>query len=629
MMATELLQMSPDLIAKTVGTVGSPLIVISELIKNAVDASATKIDVYYNSDEHTITVENDHSGFSLEEIKKLSLPGNSLKKTGKRLLNDNGMYLTGSKGLGLLSVFLLCEDAEIETTIENGNICNVRLNKKNGSIDYSIIKAEVDNNYTVVRLNNVNPDTISFLESESEIRKLRHICTYLYKGSSIPFPKMLLHIDSQQPAEINFSCPFPDMLYDVRFSYSKDNIAVKFQCNAPNKSINQDEICFNDFSLEALQNTLREKYRINETIPTRTNDLHFSDFSGVPSFEGRMLVYEKSLAGEQLKTYGAGVNIYVNDFALYNYLSEENDWLGLADYSQRKKVTRLKPHNVFGYVNFPKFDENSEILQVSNERADFIQDITFQKLMYILKGVVAFSILNVDVADKNPKYKIQDETNSENDSADDQSGTEANGETSDKAEEGGSDTGNRNENDSANSDNRGEDPTYVDDSTDDYQPENAYKPKANIRKCLQFSKAEGEVIGALRDADNLGNKIYNIVYELSKLDLQNHRYAVACLYRSLIESCTKKIANKNVSILFDNGNLEASVINALHFLSNLCGRNAAVSDKVIKACRTSVTKQKTIDLLNEYIHNETSPDAFMMQETWNTMKEYIMMCLSV
>ena len=40
-MTTNTLQMSPALIARTVGTVGSPLIVVSELIKNAVDAAAS------------------------------------------------------------------------------------------------------------------------------------------------------------------------------------------------------------------------------------------------------------------------------------------------------------------------------------------------------------------------------------------------------------------------------------------------------------------------------------------------------------------------------------------------------------------------------------------------------------
>ena len=257
-MATESFQMSPSLIAKTVGTVGSPLIVISELIKNAVDASATQIDVYYNDDEHSIVIKNDHKGFSIEEIKNLSKPGNSLKKTKRRLLNDYGMYLTGSKGLGLLSVFLLCDDAEISTTVEGGNVCNIQLHKKDGSISYMLTKEKSATDFTSVLLMNVNPDTIAFLESESEIRKLRHICTYLYKGTAIPFPKMLLHIGSQEATEINFSCPFPEMLYDVDFSFIKETRTLKFRCKAPTKQINQEEICFVDYSLDAMQKTLRE-----------------------------------------------------------------------------------------------------------------------------------------------------------------------------------------------------------------------------------------------------------------------------------------------------------------------------------------------------------------------------------
>ena len=369
---------------------------------------------------------------------------------------------------------------------------------------------------------------------------------------------------------------------------------------------------------------MRDAYEIAVTIPTRINELEFTDFKGIPSFEGRIVVYEKTLAGEQLKTYGAGVNIYINDFALYNYLAEENDWLGLAYYSQRKKITRLKPHNVFGYVNFPEFDENTESLQISNERADFIQDLTFQKLMYIIKGVVLFSVLNIDVADKNPKYKVQNagtaynstsakeegdaDQNKERESSEDYSYTEH--------EESETDATVKAEGDRIH-------------ESDEYHPVSAYKPKPNIKKCLQFSGTEGKSIELLKGTDNLGDKIYNLVYELSKLDLQDHRYAVACLYRSLLESATKKAASKTNAIVIDKSNLEASVNSALNYFGNQCGKNAMLSDKVIKACRDSVKKQKIIDILNEYIHNETVPDAFKIQETWNTMKEYVLMCLSI
>ena len=70
-MITKSFSMSPDLIAKVVGTVGSPLIVISELIKNAVDASATQIDVFYNIETNRIVINNNHKGFSLKEIDDL------------------------------------------------------------------------------------------------------------------------------------------------------------------------------------------------------------------------------------------------------------------------------------------------------------------------------------------------------------------------------------------------------------------------------------------------------------------------------------------------------------------------------------------------------------------------------
>lgn len=623
-MTTNSLQMSPALIARTVGTVGSPLIVISELIKNAVDAAASQIDIYYDAENKKIEIYNDQKGFSLNEIISLSKPGNSEKKIGQNLKNDKGMYLTGSKGLGLLSVFLLCDEATIETVLEDDKLCLVRLNKSDGTVSYEILDETSENKYTRVTLWDVNPETIAFLRSESEVKKLRHICTYLYKSAVVPFPKMYLHIGAELPAEINFSCAFPDMMYDVNFCYSKETGQLQFQCVSPKKWINNGKVILSDFSLISLQKAMYDTYQIAETIPTRINEFEFTDFTGVPSFEGRILVYEKSLAGEQLKTYGAGVNIYINDFALYNYLAEENDWLGLADYSQRKKVTRLKPHNVFGFVNFPQFDENTEPLQISNERADFIQDLTFQKLMYVIKGVVLFCVLNIDVADKNPKYKIH---NNGPDTGN--LGTQKEGSATVDKEKNDDEHDNNSEQVQDTSDTVIHGESKSSHEPDEYLPISTYKPKPNIKKCLQFTSKEGKSIECLKGTDNIGDKIYNLVYELSKLDLQDHRYAVSCLYRSLLESATKKAARCTNSIVVDNSNLELSVVSALNYLANQCGKNSKISDKKIKACRDSVKKQRVIDILNEYIHNETVPDAFKIQETWNTMKEYVLMCLSI
>lgn len=624
-MAKKQFYMNAGQIAKVMGTVGSPLIVVAELLKNAVDASATEIDIFYNREEKSVAVENNYKGFSIEEIEALSMPGLSSKKTGENYKNIHGMFFTGSKGLGILSVFLLCDETEILTVPADLKIHKIVLDKESGTVEEYVTEQRFERCFTRVILKNVNTEVIDFLSSDTEVRKLRHICTYLYKHGKVPFPKITLHISGQNPQEINFSCVFPPMLYDVCFNYQKEEGKIHFRCNSPEKPINSDEVVFSKFDLVSLQEIMLNHYSIKETISTRTNDLELPYYDAVPSFEGRILVYEKNLAGAQLKTYGAGVNVYVNEFALYNYLAEENDWLGLADYSQRKKVTRLKPHNVFGYVNFPCFDENSEKLQISNERADFIQDLTFSKLMYLLKGVVMFAMLNIDVADKNHKYKDIANESPSNSGQDDSANTEDSSSTSDNDIEQGGNTGS----DSEAKSEEGESEENSQKDTGSYSPEIAYKPKQNVKKHLEFTREEGNIINGLKDINDLCNKIYNIVFELSKLDLQVHRYSIACLYRVLVESSTKYLTKQQSKVPFDDKQLETSVINALNYFADISKKGTQPSQKTIKAWRYTVSGRKLFDLLNRYIHTEEPVDADIIQETWNTMKGYIIACLTI
>lgn len=438
---------------------------------------------------------------------------------------------------------------------------------------------------------------------------------------------MLLHITGQETREINFSYDFPPMLYDVQFSFQRDSGELSFRCDSPDKPINSDNIVLKNFDLDNLQEIMLKHYEIKETIPTRTNELFMANFNEVPSFEGRILVYEKNLAGAQLKTYGAGVNVYVNDFALYNYLAEENDWLGLADYSQRKKNTRLKPHNVFGYVNFPYFNENVESLKISNERADFIQDLIFSKLMYLLKGVVMFIIFNIDVADKNPKYKVASNDDTSNSGEDNNSGDGSSASDDDTEEE--ENTGSDSETETKQKDSDTNFGENAEKDTDAYSPDNAYKPKQNVRKHLEFTREEGQVINNLRDTNDLCNKIYNVVFELSKLDLQVHRYSIAYLYRTLIESATKYLSQRQPKVVFNDKALETSVINALNYFSSNTKKGMPLSQKTIGAWRDTVSKRKLIDILNEHIHNELPVDAYFLHETWNTMKRYVITCLTI
>ena len=609
------LNMDSSKIAKILGTVGSPLIVISELVKNAFDASAKNIDIVYDREKREISITNDCSGFSDNDIKDLDKPGESSKKVGDNLQNKEGLFLTGSKGLGLLSVFLLCDEAEIYTANSNSTTRKIVLQKRNGSVTVDDIGGCSDSSFTKIIMKNVSEDNIDFLSSATEIKKLRHISTFLYKNDKIPFPNITLKLGNEAAINpVNFNCNIKPPLYDVYFDYKKNNKEMSFKCISQNKLIKQTQVKLNSFSLGALNNFILKEYNISKTIKTRTNDtMAYYDSNNVPDFEGRLLVYEKNLAGDQLKEYGAGVNIYVNDFALYNYLNEENDWLGLADFSQRKKSTRLKPHNVFGYVNFPNFNENVERLKISNERADFIQDIIFNKLMYLLKGVVMFLIFNIDLEMKNSKIINNRNGNHENENYN----LESDEKDSDRVDD---------KKNSVESDYQSQQTDIVsslDNSDDEYIPESTYKPIHKKDKFLVFTKEEGELIEKLKNVSNESQKIFNVVYELSTLDVAKYRYSVVALFRTLLESATKYYFIKN-RLEYPENNLEGAIRRVIQNVGSVAGQS---NKELSKKCKTWNSELTIINALNLYIHHSDPINVLAITEYWKTFKSYVLKCI--
>lgn len=126
------------------------------------------------------------------------------------------------------------------------------------------------------------------------------------------------------------------------------------------------------------------------------------------------------------------------------------------------------------------------------------------------------------------------------------------------------------------------------------------------------------------NCDDLSNKIYNITFELSKLDLQIHRHSNAYLYRALLESATKYLSRRQAEVTFDDHNLQSSILNALNYFGNLCGKEKALFNrsKDVHIWRDTISKRKLIDTLNQYVHNEQPVDVLLLQETWNSMKGY-------
>lgn len=94
--------------------IGRAYIALAELLKNAYDADSANCAVEFGDDRITIT--DDGHGISEEEFRAFWLRVGTTHKADKRLSRQLGRAMTGSKGLGRLSVQFLAHEIEMEST---------------------------------------------------------------------------------------------------------------------------------------------------------------------------------------------------------------------------------------------------------------------------------------------------------------------------------------------------------------------------------------------------------------------------------------------------------------------------------------------------------------------------------
>lgn len=100
-------EFSVDDVISVISNVTSPFVVISELIKNGVDANASEVSVNLDTLNGSISIKDNGDGFTRIEIMELAKIAQSSKKRDNYLQNNSGNTLLGSKGLAIYSIFSL------------------------------------------------------------------------------------------------------------------------------------------------------------------------------------------------------------------------------------------------------------------------------------------------------------------------------------------------------------------------------------------------------------------------------------------------------------------------------------------------------------------------------------------
>lgn len=395
--------------------IASPLVIISELIKNSFDENAKKIKVSIDTYEKTITVIDDGFGFTESSIKMLDKPGQSYKKINGNLINKNKQYYSGSKGLGLYSVFAI---SEYITIYSNNNkneqfLINWSSSEEGKILEYKKLEGE-EKLETIIILRNVSEEALAVLLEDVNNGKVNYITENIY-SKKIKFPNILFFINGE---ELTLNKYYLKDIYEederfimkVAFSYKDSKNMLCF-----NVERKEDSRIIKDRKIEILLNEyidmkkiLYEEYAIKEFHKVEGTDLNHlpDDMVDLPDFEGEFYIY-RGQKKKKIKTINYGVRVFINGFSLYNYINSDYDWLNFSPLSQVGKFTSVTKHNVFGSIRFYNFNENKENLLISNERSHFLDiNTSYRKFHEIVYKIVTLLTFNIDVVcrAKDEKY---------------------------------------------------------------------------------------------------------------------------------------------------------------------------------------------------------------------------------
>lgn len=397
--------------------VQSPVIALTELVKNASDSCLNKDDpiiIKINTTSRVITITDSGEGLSKDELEHLGEAGYSSKMVGDKTRSPIDNPLSGSKGLGLLTAFFIADTFEIETY----SILDRRsyyLVWKKGEQKYTYVEAKSEFQGTTVTLKNIEPAKLQMILLPEEKVKL-FMASIRFFTDSENLPRIKLFIDGMEesyyPAETLESYYNRNkrdnigFIAKASFSYENNQITLSYEDNISNF------YTFNGKSID-----LRDKHTVDSFVSDiRAPEIGVAPIKSVceseafsepylpielPAFSGILYTW-RNRKNDELEQWPVGVRIYINNYSLYKYLDKENDWLTLSEVSQNVKATNYKLKNAYGYLDITNYNEHNEELKISKERNDFVDSMAQRKFIHIMRDVIVGIFARIDIAVKNP-----------------------------------------------------------------------------------------------------------------------------------------------------------------------------------------------------------------------------------
>ncbi|MDP2946784.1 MAG: ATP-binding protein [Nanoarchaeota archaeon] len=315
--------------------VGKPYIALAELIKNSFDADASKVEIFFEPENDRIIVSDNGHGMNLEEFTDYWMRIGSTHKEKMRISRNCLRKMTGSKGVGRLSVQYLARELKLVTVSDNDKskelVANVKWDEavRAGNLTEASVEYEIRTN-----INSIGTKLILHsLKQEWKETDINNLAEQLWW---LQPPFRGFDYDEKKICDFNIIFYSTEKEYEKIFNEQLSAILNIWYAKIVGKNINGEV----NISLE-----FKGQPIITEFLKVEKCEINFTEFEiRIYKLQGRQDYSIKvGEARDYLLNYG-GVHVYDGGFHLPFYGDPKNDWLKIEfDHSHRLSLSPLLP----------------------------------------------------------------------------------------------------------------------------------------------------------------------------------------------------------------------------------------------------------------------------------------------
>lgn len=406
--------------------IGSDILALFELVKNAYDADAEQVTVRFDindKDERIIVIEDDGCGMSANVIDNVWLTiGTDYKKGERRFSKKFKRPALGSKGVGRLAVHKLADGIILETKTEEEQLgSRLELNWKELVASQQRIqdlKVVVENDTEVFfSKNHGTRITLTSLRSKEWnkadivdlVRKVYNIMSpfHTFSDFSINVESNNLEILSWIHSVMDPETILKNSLYHysfkiersdstnnveesdewadnpVNFSWSYDFRPINLPVSERHVSRDKEILLVN---WKELEEGSSQKTLLNKNLDRIGNiEGQFFAFNLNSKVINASMGAGKKRSTSDYLSQNSGVRIFRNNIRVFNYGEPSDDWLGIDMSKMRKVSEHFAKKSIVGFISLQIKD--SQGLVEKTNREGFIESLEYLSLRTIVRGV--------------------------------------------------------------------------------------------------------------------------------------------------------------------------------------------------------------------------------------------------